>query len=422
MFRFLHAADIHLDSPLRGLERYEGAPVEELRGATRRAFTNLVELAVEESVAFVLLAGDLYDGDWRDYNTGLFFTAQMARLKQAGIAVFVIAGNHDAASKLTRRLRPPDNVHLFATDAAESRAIESLGVMVHGQGFAQAAVREDRSLAYPPARPGGFNIGLLHTSLDGRPGHEPYAPCSLAGLRSRGYQYWALGHVHAREVVCEDPWVVFPGNLQGRHARETGAKGATLVTVQDGAVSTARHCPLDVVRWVDRSIDVTDATRPDDLADIAAQAMAVAVGEGEGRLVALRLRLTGRSELHATLHADGERIVSELRSRAVELGADALWLEKVVIETHAPPAAGADDAEEDPGRLLAALTQPAAREECLQRLRDDPLLLTLRTKLPAALLGAEDAFDPLLGGVLESALDDAGALLRQRLLAGCDRA
>ncbi len=126
MLRFLHAADIHLDSPLRGLERYEGAPVEEIRGATRRAFENLVDLAVSEKVAFLLLAGDLYDGDWKDYNTGLFFAAQMRRLDEAGIPVFLIAGNHDAASQITRSLRPPSNVTVLSTKKPETRLIEEL--------------------------------------------------------------------------------------------------------------------------------------------------------------------------------------------------------------------------------------------------------------------------------------------------------
>jgi DNA repair exonuclease SbcCD nuclease subunit len=187
MLKFLHAADVHLDSPLRGLERYPGAPVEEIRAATRRAFENLVALAVEEEVGFVLLAGDLYDGDWKDYNTGLFFAAQMARLEEAGIRAFLIAGNHDAASQITRVLRPPANVKVFSTKRPETEILEDLGVAIHGQGFAQISVSEDLSAGYPRAVPHLFNIGMLHTSLDGRPGHASYAPCTVDGLRSRGY-------------------------------------------------------------------------------------------------------------------------------------------------------------------------------------------------------------------------------------------
>ncbi|HEV7786627.1 MAG TPA: DNA repair exonuclease, partial [Thermoanaerobaculia bacterium] len=257
MFRFLHAADVHLDSPLRGLERYEGAPVEEIRGATRKAFVNLVDLAIHEEVAFLLLAGDLYDGDWRDYNTGLFFIAQMRRLEAAGIPVFVVAGNHDAASQITKVLRPPANVRMLGTKKPETVRLEEIGAAIHGQGFAAASVKEDLSAGYPTADPFLFNVGLLHTSLDGRPGYASYAPCTVAGLRSRGYQYWALGHVHEREEVSRDPWIVFPGVLQGRHVRETGAKGATLVTVGDREVVSVEAHELDVMRWAVCTADAT---------------------------------------------------------------------------------------------------------------------------------------------------------------------
>jgi len=213
--KFLHAADIHLDSPLRGLERYEGAPVGEIRGATRRAFERLVDLAIEEEVAFVLLAGDLYDGDWKDYNTGLFFVSQMNRLREADIRAFVIAGNHDAASQITRVLRPPDNVKVFSTKRPETAVLEDLGVALHGQGFASVAVTEDLSAGYPAAVPHLFNIGLLHTSLDGREGHAAYAPCSVDGLRSRGYQFWALGHVTSARWSPAIPGSSFPATSRG---------------------------------------------------------------------------------------------------------------------------------------------------------------------------------------------------------------
>src|SRR3989339_81166 len=135
MFTFLHAADIHLDSPLRGLEGYADAPVEQIRQATRRAFDNLIELAIEEQVAFVLLAGDLYDGEWKDYHTGLFFIDRLSRLRKEKIMVFLASGHHDAASQITKALRLPDNVHLFSTKHPETIILEELGVAVHGQGY-----------------------------------------------------------------------------------------------------------------------------------------------------------------------------------------------------------------------------------------------------------------------------------------------
>ncbi len=135
MVKFIHTADIHLDSPLKGLEAREDAPIDEIRGATRRAFDNLVDLAIEEEVDFILIAGDLYDGDWKDYNTGLFFVSRMGRLAKAGIRVLIVSGNHDAASQITKAMPLPDNVTLFSSKKPQSLKIDDLKVVVHGQNY-----------------------------------------------------------------------------------------------------------------------------------------------------------------------------------------------------------------------------------------------------------------------------------------------
>ena len=224
-FRFLHAADIHLDSPLIGLSDIEGRVAERIRTAPRAAFELLVEQAIEEEVNFLVIAGDLYDGTWRDYKTGLFFAEQMGRLNQARIPVFLLHGNHDAQSQITRPLVLPDNVNVFGIRKAETFQIEELSVALHGQSFRQAATTDNLVLGYPSPIDGAFNIGVLHTALGGMGEHANYAPCSLAELVAKGYDYWALGHVHQGQVLHEQPHVVFPGNLQGRHVRETGPKG-----------------------------------------------------------------------------------------------------------------------------------------------------------------------------------------------------
>ncbi|MDD3473225.1 MAG: DNA repair exonuclease [Syntrophaceae bacterium] len=210
MFKFIHAADIHLDSPLRGLSRYESAPVESIRNACRRAFENLVEFAIAEKVAFVLLAGDLYDGDWKDYSTGIFLSKQMGRLGQHNIPVFAVAGNHDAANRMTKALDNPANMRILSTRKAETITLDDLAVAIHGRSFGPQHVDENLAATFDNAKKGMFNIGLLHTSLDGREGHAVYAPCTVNDLRSKRYQYWALGHVHQQEFVSEDPWIVFP--------------------------------------------------------------------------------------------------------------------------------------------------------------------------------------------------------------------
>ncbi len=261
-FSFLHAADLHLDSPLRGLEA--DAPAERIRGATRQALVNLVDLALAERVAFVLLAGDLYDGDWQDYPTGHFLVGQLARLTHAGIAVYAISGNHDAQSVLTRQLPWPERAMMFDTDGAHSVEVPGLDVVIHGQGFAHQAVTDNLALAYPPPVPGKLNIGLLHTAAEDT-NHGRYAPCTAEQLAAHGYDYWALGHVHLRGELGGHPnWIVFPGNLQGRHINEEGEKGATLVRVRAGRLYP-EHRTLDVVRWSRIFVDLAGAEGPEAL-------------------------------------------------------------------------------------------------------------------------------------------------------------
>lgn len=332
--RFIHTADIHLDSPLCGLYRYQGAPQEQLRGATRRALENLVDLAIKERVDFIVIAGDLYDGDWRDYNTGLYFVGQMGRLREADIPVYMVQGNHDAASQMTRRLRLPSNVIVFATDRAETKTLDHLGVAIHGHGFAKQATTEDLSQRYPDPYPGHLNVGLLHTCAGGREGHENYAPCSLDYLSAKGYDYWALGHVHKREILrAGHPWIVFPGNIQGRHIRETGAKGCSLVTASDGRIQNVEHLPLDVLRWAVCEVDASGAIDQDDLLVRAEQQIGQALAETSDRLLAVRMVIKGACPAHRAVNQRPEQFEEQVRALVNDLARDQIWLEKVKLQT-----------------------------------------------------------------------------------------
>jgi len=363
MFRFLHAADTHIDSPLDGLEAYDGAPVAALRGATRRAFENLVALALDEQVDFVLLAGDIYDGDWKDFSTGLFFGRQMARLNDAGIPVYLIAGNHDAASVLTRRLSLPPNVHSFSTRAAETKEVPGVPAVVHGRGFPNRAVPENLVPEYPPPVAGRFNVGLLHTSLTGAPGHDTYAPCALRDLEQKGYDYWALGHVHQPQVIAERPWVVFAGSTQGRHVRETGPRGCRLVTVDDSLeVAAAQHRALDVVRWEVVGVDLAGADQEPVVLARIGDALRQASRAADGRLLAARILLTGATPLHDRLRRDLPRLRAECVAQAQQAAGEGVWVEEVVLATTpvADPAALAER-DELTRTVLAGLQSAADR-------------------------------------------------------------
>ncbi len=409
MFKFLHAADIHLDSPQKGLDRYEGAPIEECRRATRRALENLVRLAIDEKVAFLLIVGDLYDGDWPDYNTGLFFSAQMARLREEKIPVVLIRGNHDAANTMTRDLKLLDNARVLATERPQTIHLDDLNVAIHGQSFPTRAVLDNLARTYPDRVPGAFNIGMLHTCVDGREGHERYAPCSIDDMRFREYGYWALGHIHKRERLYQiDPLIAFPGNLQGRHVRESGPKGCLLVTVDDAQNATAEFRPLDVVRWDICRVDATGALDGDDLVDRFRSRVTTLLPDLDDRLLALRVEFQGPCAAHAKVSAVWPDWTNEIRQTATDTGSGRIWVEKVVPKTQPP--AQADRILDGPLAELTALLDELRTDEARLKELGHRELDDLRKKVPPELLDNLDTPDRL-----RDLLDQVGPMILSRL-------
>lgn len=337
IMKFVHTADWHVDSPLKGLERYEGAPADRIRRATREAAENVVSLALAEEVDFVVVAGDLFDGKWPDMQTGLWTAGQFRRLERAGIDVYLLRGNHDAASEVPQRIPWPANVHQFDIDTPSTFLREDLGVALHGQGFARRDVAEDLSAAYPPPVPHTFNIGVLHTSLTGDPRHDTYAPTSKDALARRGYDYWALGHIHAGGVVQErEPFIAFSGNTQGRHVNERGAKGCYVVSVEEGRLVEARFQPTDVLRWFVADVSLAEYDGTEELHEQVRSAIADLRNEADGRFVAVRLEVRGACALHQRLvdRMQREEVVGELRNLANEF--HDVWIEQIKFATTAP--------------------------------------------------------------------------------------
>jgi exonuclease SbcD len=414
-FTFIHTADIHLDSPLRGLSRYEGAPVESIRGATREAFQSLVQTAIQEQVAFIVIAGDVFDCDWKDYNTGLFFASQMSKLRENGIEVYLLSGNHDAASRITRKIKMPGNVKSFSNRKPDTIILKDLGVALHGQGFARPVITENLVEKYPGAVDGLFNIGVLHTSATGRKGHEPYAPCNLEDLTSKGYDYWALGHVHKREVLCKSPWILFPGNIQGRHIRETGSKGCTIVNVESDGSVKPEPLSLDVIRWALLTVDCTGADTGEDAVQKVRSALETELANSEGRMLAARIELIGSCLAHEKLISDPERWISQIRAEATDISGGEVWVEKTFLHTTHPLDIKKLAKSKSPiGELLRLINKIGSNPKRLSELSNG--LSSLKDKLPGELLQGDEKIDLESAVGIRGILAEARDLLLSRLL------
>jgi exonuclease SbcD len=412
--KFIHCADVHLDTPLQGLAQYAGAPVNEIRSATRRAFEKVLDTAVSERVDFVVIAGDLYDTGLKSFESALFFNKQMARLKDAGIDVYLIYGNHDAASKLIKQLRPPTNVHIFRTTEPQTFSNDELRVAIHGQSFATPAITEDLASKYPPPIPGFFNIGVLHTNLTGISEHANYAPCSLEALKLKGYQYWALGHVHSRQILCKDPYIVYPGNIQGRHGKEQGEKSCELVTVSDTGVISMKTISTSVVPWLQVEVNASGCQTADEVYVRLRNGIEEMLSQNKKRVTAVRLRVLGTTDAHAELSRDLEQVRHEAISIANECGNGLLWVERVEVRTVPPLNRDELLKRDDPiGEVV----------RIIDTLRQDPVSLAswdaiaeLQKRLPddAADGGGPVKLDALM---LSTAIEEAEGVLLSRLSA-----
>lgn len=308
-FSFLHCADIHLDSPLQGLPIRDDANTNKharnVRDATRIAFQEMISKAINERVSFVILAGDVFDGSRIDTKTGFFFVEQLQKLKAANIHTYLVWGNHDAECLFAKKLALDNEyVHVFPSDEATSIQLDDLeNVVIHGQSYPTRDVTENLASQYPDPHKGAFNIGVLHCNVGNVSEHESYAPCSLNQLKNHGYQYWALGHVHSHDVLSDSTggYVVYPGNLQGRHIRETGPKGAVIVHVENNIVRNLEFVDCSCVHWYQLTIQVNERFKTiDELMDLVA-AEIVHVSEYPNTQV-VRITLQGSTSLHEELH------------------------------------------------------------------------------------------------------------------------
>ncbi|MCY4522086.1 MAG: DNA repair exonuclease [Caldilineaceae bacterium] len=340
--RFVHAADLHLDSPFAGMRA--DAPdhvAAALREATFRAYNNIIELCLDERVDALLVAGDVYDGADRSLRAQLKFLEGLERLDRVGIRSFVCHGNHDPLNGWEARLDLPSGCVRFEdkVEAAPMFPDDPDRACVYGYSYPRRDVKRNLARLFPRQGPDsrGFRIGLLHANVGGNPNHEAYGACSLADLEEAGIDYWALGHVHTRDVPkAEGPVIAYPGNPQGRHPNEAGCRGVYLVEVDEAGSPRLEFRPVDVIRWQHMDLDITGLVTEQAVLDGIID-LAESVLHNEGRSVVSRLALTGRGAAHPWLQqADTAQEILDLLNETMADREPWLWCERIQVRTASP--------------------------------------------------------------------------------------
>ena len=394
MIRILHTADVHLDSPLRSLALRDPELRDRVRTSSRTAFTRIVDIAIAEDVAAVLISGDLFDGAQRSARTAAFLTLQLERLRERGVRVFYIKGNHDAENPLTGEVSLPDNVHVFDGRGGKVRLAD--GVWIHGVSFASRHAPESLLPKFAAPVEGAVNIAMLHTSLTGAEGHDPYAPCTVGDLTAAGFDYWALGHVHRRQVHSEAPWVVMPGTPQGRDIGEPGPKSATLLTIDRTIeIEEARTSAVEFLRL---RIDAADADGDDALRDLLKRTLRDTARTLTSDSAVIRLELTGRTRRRWRMLRDRDVWTETAAQYARETGA--LWLDKVVFDLTDEAEPGHSATEELAGIMKTIREEPGFSETC--RAEIESVMQELAPQRRAELAPDEAAMDRLARRLAEA--------------------
>ncbi|MBZ9870336.1 DNA repair exonuclease [Mesorhizobium sp. BR1-1-9] len=417
-FRFVHTADIHLDSPLRSLALRNPELAELVGDASRQAFTAIVDLCLEERVDALVVAGDLYDGDQTSMKTARFLASQMTRLHQAGVRVYMIRGNHDAMSRITKQLLLPDTVTTFGGRAQSViQPGSGIDVAFHGLSFASPKAPESLLPKYAGPQEGAANIGIMHTSLAGSPGHDVYAPCSVVDLHGHGFDYWALGHIHVRQVYSGASTLVMPGIPQGRDINEAGEKSVTLVTIRDDRSVEIEERLTSVAQFERVSVDLTGVSEWSETIARIREGLQQTREVTRSRYLVARLGLIGTSTLSWSLIRDRDLAVAEAEQAAEQVGNS--WVEKVDLALSAP---GVGDLESvaDPTLELAQSMRANAVSASFRSEAREFVLKTIADLPPDARGFAgkdEAALDRFLDDVLAGSVD----LVAARLKAGATR-
>lgn len=288
---FIHAADLHLDSPMVGLKYLPQDIFTRVKESTFAALKKVTETAILHQVDFVILAGDLFDGEDRSLRAQSRFRTEMLKLAENGIQVYVIHGNHDHLNGSWVHLNMPANVHVFNSEV-EAKVLQTKnGAMVHLYGFSYPTrhVYDRKIDDYRKKDGADFHIGILHGNESGGVEHDNYAPFSVSDLHKKEFDYWALGHIHKRAVLSESPPIIYPGNIQGRNKKETGMKGIYHVTLTDLDKKINFIETADII-WEETVVDASAAENFLDVLQLCQTTINSYRREQKGTLLSLSLK------------------------------------------------------------------------------------------------------------------------------------
>jgi DNA repair protein SbcD/Mre11 len=324
-FRFVHTADLHLDTPFACARAESPKVAEILHDATFRAWQHVVTTSIENDAAFVVVAGDIYDASQKSLRAQLRFRDGLDQLNRHEIPVFVTHGNHDPLDSVSASVSPPPNTFVFGAEVESRQVRRNDRLLAKITGISHPEKNESRNLAsvFPRAAEGGevFQLAILHCNVGAETGHDPYAPCSLDDLITAGYNYWALGHVHERRILSRSPWVVYPGNTQGRSLREAGPRGCLLIEVEGSElVGEPQFMATDSVRWLSADVPAEQFKSTQELIEGLVAECKKLQDLGQTRLVMGRLVVKGRSHLYRELRRTGylAELEEEVRSRVAD--------------------------------------------------------------------------------------------------------
>jgi DNA repair exonuclease SbcCD nuclease subunit len=344
-FKFIHCSDLHIDSPFKGVSNVNPDLADRLRESTLKSFHNIVDLAIQEKVDALIIAGDVFDGADKSLKAQFKFCSELSRLSEKEIPAFIAHGNHDSFDTWVTSLKWPKNVTVFSGEEVESFGVEKNGkeiARIYGISFPHRDVFENLALKFPNNDLDSFSIAVLHANVGGNKDHGKYAPCSVEDLNLQGMDYWALGHVHTRQILQQsNPTIIYPGNSQARNINETGAKGCCLITLHPTSPPTIKFIATDVIRYFTEKLDLSNCSTLNEAVKLISSFCEDLSGQAEGRDIIVRLTLVGCTSIHSELLASKnfedfqEEIRGLLKNRNTLIGVELILNTKEIIDVDA---------------------------------------------------------------------------------------